>query len=384
MTEERMKAALQNKLPDAPEGYDVRIDRKLVQLTSGTKRRAGLHAKSVIVFALVLILGIATALAATNERVNAWLYDFWPEAATTLMPADTSCVKEGIRMELVSATVRDSVLTVEFTLEDLEGDRINENTEADITMDYECVEKRFDTETKKLICTWTTELDETEDRKELELEIAMLQEKKDLNVDLFPLLEKYGGLAQYVPAPTDTEKIKSDGRADKMEVIDWRNSLDIPLSEHVLLSGIGIKDGILHVQFHYPEHWRNYVRMYKDVTGDPHYDEGYDSPYRIYNYVPYECWVYLHDYDDGEEHATMHKYEKCAASWLDWGYGEEQIRMPEYDGDLNMAEWGEQFFSVGDGLAEAKTFVAEIHEAGPPILGLWEIRVPMRLVKKIN
>ena len=111
MTEKRLNEAMQANLPEAPKGFDERIDQMALDLAAGQARGVkgtrGLRTGLILAMVTVLLLGTFTAFAATNERVNTWLYEFWPEAATALMPANTSSVKEGIRLELVSAEVQD-------------------------------------------------------------------------------------------------------------------------------------------------------------------------------------------------------------------------------------------------------------------------------------
>lgn len=374
MIEERLKTAMQKNLPDPPEGFSERVDGKLIGLSSDPKHRPRFSAKLAVVFVLVLSLGIVTALAAANETVNAWLYDFWPEAATTLMPAHTSCERDGIRLALSSASVRDNVLTVEFTLEDLEGDRISEITEAEIRMIDEYVERRFDPERKQLVCTWTRELQEGELEKmeDLELEIGWLQDHTHLEVDLFPLLAQYGSSARYTAAPEDMKALAGyamHGR--EVEVLDWNNSAEVQLSEHVRLSGIGIRDGVLHVQFHYPEHNMITMRVFRDHTGDPRYDESYEGADRIYTYPPYTCWVLL---DSREANRQLLRE-------AGWGYGSEELPIPQTDMTANMPEWDEFFFTAENGLEDATSLIAEIHDYSLPIAGGWDIRIPTRLIK---
>ena len=161
MIEKRLNDAMQSNLPEAPKGFDERIDQMALDLADGQakgmKTARGLRTGLILAMVMVLLLGTFTAFAATNDRVNTWLYEFWPEAATALMPAKTSSVKEGIKLELVSAEVKGADLTMVFSLEDLEGDRIGPDTTVDAAMEWEFVESRYDAEQKKLFLTWNTE-----------------------------------------------------------------------------------------------------------------------------------------------------------------------------------------------------------------------------------
>ena len=94
MTEKRLNEAMQSNLPEAPKGFDERIDQMALDLAAGQAKGAKgtrrLRAGLILAQAAVMLLGTFTAFAATNDRVNTWLYEFWPEAATALMPAKTS------------------------------------------------------------------------------------------------------------------------------------------------------------------------------------------------------------------------------------------------------------------------------------------------------
>ena len=385
MIEERLKNAMQNKLPEAPEALNARIDQQIIRLSDGHKKEMKHthtpRAVLIIMLVLVLLLGTFTAFAATNERLNAWLYEFWPEAAITLMPSGTVYENAGIRLELVSASFDHGMLTVTFSLEDLEEDRISENTVADVTMEWESVKTRYDAIQKKLFLTWTTEYEEHEKENEgdYELEIALLHNRKNLTVDLLPLLREYGNQARTISIRK--EDIDPDNPISENElVLDYINGLDVPLSDYVMLSGIGITDdGVLRVQFHYPVHHVEYVRIYKE--NDPRY-ESLESPYRIYLYSPYDCWAYLYDSDetDLENLPSMKKYGYSTP--LVWGSHDEMSEFPEYQGKLSTPEWAEfRFRDLPAELTEAQTLIAEIQEEDPPIIGLWTIKIPKRYIK---
>ena len=86
---------------------------------------------------VLLIVCVATAVAgAVNEDFNDWLYRLWPEAAMKLMPIDVSCEKEGIKMSLINAVAEDNEVYLTFSMQDLEGDRIN--AYSNLYMDIRC------------------------------------------------------------------------------------------------------------------------------------------------------------------------------------------------------------------------------------------------------
>ena len=389
MTEKRLNEAMQANLPEAPKGFDERIDQMALDLAAGQAKGAkgtrGLRTGLILAMVTVLLLGTFTAFAATNERVNTWLYEFWPEAATALMPANTSSVKEGIRLELVSAEVQDGELTMVFSLEDLEGDRIGPETTVDAAMEWELVESRYDAEQKKLILTWKTEYEYYQDQDVFELEVALLTNVHEYRIDLQPYLKEYGSQAKLIsireedidPKETKLEADMLKGR----KVLDYVNGLEIPLTDYVMLSGIGVaEDGVLHVQFHYPVHHLEFVRIFKDTNDPRDLDEG---PYRVYSYSPYDPWVYLYDTDDPDQEnlSSMGKYGY--GTYFGWGIWSEESPFPEWGDAVGQCEWQEFWFTTPPAeMTEEQTLEAVIVEQDPPIIGMWTIEIPERLIKK--
>lgn len=390
MIEERIKKAMQENLPEAPEGFDVQIDHTALSLVSGqakgTKPVRGMRIGLILHLVLVLLLGTFTAFAATNDRVNTWLYEFWPEAATALMPMKTISVKEGIQLELVSAEVKNNNLTMVFSLEDLKGDRIGPDTTVDAAVEWEFMESRYDAEQKKLFLTWNTAYEYYQNHDVFELEIAMLTNSHEYHIDLRPYLKEYGEHARLIPIreeDIDPQEKKPDiDQLKSRKVLDYLNGLEIPLTEYVMLSGIGIgEDGILRVQYHFPIHRREFVRIFKD-TGNPQDPD--ESPYRIYSYSPYDPWVYLYDTDDQDQEnlPSMQKYGyRVPVGWGHWS--SDKSPFPEWSDPIGQYEWMEFCFTVPPSdMTENQTLEAVIIEQDPPIIGMWTIRIPNRLIRK--
>lgn len=315
----------------------------------------------------------------TPHEPAEWLYDYQPEKPSKLTEENRSCEKDGIRLELVSSSVKDGMMNVVFSLEDTEGERINENTEADITLDGEYVELRYDAEQKKLFLTWSTEAEYAEqENQNYELEIVMLRNHRDIQVDLLPLLEQYGSQAKLIHVRE--EDCDEDGSKLKSElVLDYTNSLDIPLSEYVKLSGIGVEDGVLRVQFHYPKHHYWIAQIFKDA--DSRTDEWAQGPYRTCFIPPYECYAYLYEANEHDEGKLLREdvYGPLGIAWgSPDGNEEEDIRA--FGQSYNIYEWNEFRFDMGSGLTETQKLTAEIHEEDPPIIGIWDIHVPAGMV----
>ena len=159
------------------------------------------------------------------------------------------------------------------------------------------------------------------------------------------------------------------------------NGLEIPLTDYVMLSGIGVaEDGVLHVQFHYPVHHLEFVRIFKDTNDPRDLDEG---PYRVYSYSPYDPWVYLYDTDDPDQEnlSSMGKYGY--GTYFGWGIWSEESPFPEWGDAVGQCEWQEFWFTTPPAeMTEEQTLEAVIVEQDPPIIGMWTIEIPERLIKK--
>ena len=387
MIEERMKNAMQENLPEAPAGFDARVDQLALDLAAGQakgiQKTRGLRMGLILAMVMVLLLGTFTAFAATNERVNTWLYEFWPEAATTLMPAQTKVVKEGIRLELLSAKVEDDELIVKFSLKDLEGDRINAGTTVDPSEDWRMVFGEYNDYDKVWTLTWAADYSTFEGRGMAELDLYMLHNRRSYQIDLQPYLKEYGDKATLIPIREEDIDPKDAAELKGEKVLDYVNGLEIPLTEYVMLSGIGVaEDGALHVQYHFPVHHREFVRIFKD-SDDPR-DELYEGPHRVYSYSPYDPWVYLYDTDDPDEESlpSMRKYGYgLPVCWGIWS--EEESTVPEWQGEVGQSEWMEfRFTTPPEEMTEDQTLIADITEEDPPIIGLWTIQIPDRMIKK--
>ena len=77
MTEQKLRAMMQRSAEEPSEGFDERIAFQLMNLTRKEEPRMKRSASIIVVFALVLALGMSTALAAVNDdsgHRQRWLY----------------------------------------------------------------------------------------------------------------------------------------------------------------------------------------------------------------------------------------------------------------------------------------------------------------------
>lgn len=78
---------------------------------------------------LILCLGGFSALAASDEATYQFLYQLSPRLAQSLKPVREACEDQGIRMEVVSVKLSDNTADIVVSLQDMEGDRLDETTD---------------------------------------------------------------------------------------------------------------------------------------------------------------------------------------------------------------------------------------------------------------
>ena len=337
------------------------------------------------ILAMILLLACAaTAIAgAVNENFNAWLYRIWPEAATTLMPVNMSCESGGVRMEVISAVSDGLELYITYSMEDLEGDRLNiENSPVMYVDPSDCYmwENSFeqplrDEATGKIIFgehfTYHGNIS-SEDVLHAHIH-SFTSFEGPVDVDLFPYLEQYGSQVKTMAVPEDAQIL---WRADdyeqpdwsdppgpipaSMQVLDTGSSLEIPLADTVYLSGIGMVDGLLHVQLHYVNHQKTVVGEYLDTIVTR----------------PDEVSYVLRDKDSGYWYNEWYQDPEKLPNRIDTlGWGTQ----PD---DPDTPEWAEIIFTADAAELDpdAQDFLIEIYRR-IPILGNWNVEIPVRLIR---
>ena len=95
--------------------------------------RRGKTLRPVAVTAVLLAIVILAmpVMAAHVPAVGELMYQVAPEMAVRFRPILESCVEDGIRMEVVAASVHGATAEVYISFEDLEGDRIDEDLRTD-------------------------------------------------------------------------------------------------------------------------------------------------------------------------------------------------------------------------------------------------------------
>ena len=90
-------------------------------------RRSVRFRAAAVAAALALLVAAVPVMAAYVPPVSELMYQVSPEMAARFTPVQESCTVDGIRMEVVSASVHGATAEVCISFEDLQGDRIGEN-----------------------------------------------------------------------------------------------------------------------------------------------------------------------------------------------------------------------------------------------------------------
>ena len=314
---------------------------------------------AVIAIALVIVL-MATALAAaTNDTVNDLVYRVWPDLALTLKPVNLACTDQGIKVEVVSAVAGNNEIVITYTVQDLLGNRLGTGGAAFGDIDTDILETpdpsmeevegegegiaNFNAEEGKIIgaakMIWNTNGVAEGDYITFSLHSVDPGREILSSFDPRPYLAQAGTQIRTSPLPEtlwDVDGPYSYDRRfpDDFHVIDWTNGLEIPLEDSVTLSGVGYFDGRLHIQVH---------------NTNP------DSP-----------WLYSLDLRNNN---PLPAYSDGSyVSSLSWG------------GSGSSPDWVETFAPVSQDFLENADLTAVLIKYMPPINGLWEIKIPARMI----
>ena len=374
MLQQEVQNALREERPVPPKGFEARSDAQLLRLTAEKKTVQRKPRVAVVLVALLLVLGIATGLAATVESINEKLYTYWPELAEALMPVNADCESLGIRMEVESAVVKDNKAMVTFSMQDLEGDRLNEYSYADFDEFSFPLENTknpgisstslllsYDAEAKK--ATFVQEIEYDQPIKTGEYEVSLhipFVDLKDMVVeDLHPILETHGETPAVLPASQADVRmiwgfnIEIPEMPEDLKVLDYTRNPEIRIQDHVAISGIGWIDGQLHVQIHYIDNG-----MIRNKAGTVFY-----PPVRV------------------------HILTQLADGWSPWRrYADrlqEMVFCVRMGGDEDQPEWEEYIFPCSPAEIQEGTLEAQItlNDTVKTLDGFWTVDVPLQMIQ---
>ena len=290
------------------------------------------------------------------------LREVHPEIAEELRPVNLECTKQGIRMEIVSALVKGRSSWILWTMQDLEGDRINE-TSANIfnhpnnigeASDYIYCYRTYNAEEKRLTVLEEIRYDtmnEPEDGLYL-LGADGVYIHEDETVDLKPMLERYRYTAEGVDPPEDAwpyhNGIQGDPVPQDLKVLDFENPVNVPLTGkgNLLLTGIGWINGELHVQIH---------------EADP---------------------AFCETHDDGI--SMIRKNSVGISNCSGDGTPFEQSGDSPYAGNGPEGRWDEWLEFVSGSAPEDEetmTLTAELSYTTRTVRGTWEFRIPVSAIR---
>ena len=105
---------------------------------------------------LVAVMLATPAMAANVPAVSDWLYRVSPEMAERFTPIRESCTRNGIKMEVVSASIHGATAEVCISFTDMEGTRLNQNSMPEL------LETRFLGRLANMSGTWGSGINEKE------------------------------------------------------------------------------------------------------------------------------------------------------------------------------------------------------------------------------
>ena len=229
----------------------------------------------IILVVILLVIGSLTTLAAGLEEVNELLYRFWPEAARALRPVNLSAEQGGIRMDVISATMNNERLLITYSLTDLEGNRLNDNTKCSTYLDipspvdeYYGYDRLISYDPEKRQALFGSFLryrdfaSDISDDNTITLMLTGITVSESYSRELLSLMDGQEYKVDPVSCPeklfkTGTVVLDDESARNPKElpkILNPENSLGIPVIDGIELSGIGWVDGMLHIQLHIPDY----------------------------------------------------------------------------------------------------------------------------------
>ena len=286
-----------------------------------------------------------------------------PELAGRLAPLNLSCESEGIRMEVTAGAIAENKALFIITLQDLEGGRLAFNSSETFDTDsmvfsgleYQMI--RYDEEERKKTYLFSIEYNSPEGiitDSAVPLRLACVELRKQETLDIQDMFAEYGSSAAFVDVPELRDLFIKNDDPDNPEfytaqdytdmgirALDYTHPLSVRLHDRVELSGIGVDNGMLHVQLHYVNN------DYELLAGN------------IYH-VPVGAYVRF------LRNGTIVFPNDGTPDWMAWKAGGEEF---------------EDYFTPWD---PEKTDIPKIEvtftETGDVITGDWEVRVPLEPV----
>lgn len=236
--------------------------------TPKIKRKPSVLKLSLVAVIITLCMALIVPTFATYvAHPDEFLYAVFPSIAQKLKPVQMSCTDNGIKLEVISANVTDSEAQVYVSLQDLEGDRVDETTDLfdsyDIRRPFDstatCSMIRFDEETG--IATFLIQIEWNNTRKVMGSKVTFSlreflshKQKHEGYLDSIALSE----VRDAEETVTNVE-IRGASYLDEEQELLTENSeylkpcdkgvVEYP-TDGVKITGIGYIDGKLHIQMY--------------------------------------------------------------------------------------------------------------------------------------
>ena len=308
-----------------------------------------------IAAAVVLLTAATGALAAVNEDINALLYRVWPWASQALKPVNLSCEDQGIRMEVVSASLQGQEAFVTLTMQDVTGGRLDGTADLfdseTLHLPYDgsgtCTLLDYDEETRTAsFAVYMRFSEQPSETDKVTFSVSrILTGKRETTVDLTPLLGKIEE-AETVPVPNSIRG-GSVGDADSLSdigILNPENSLEISVTEGVTLTGAGMAGGVLHVQIRYDDIYHTDNHGFLTLT-------------------------------DTKGNEYGHGELPNGVSTVSW-FGRET------NGIVYSDSWQEYFFTEYPENLEELVLTGEFTTADPAMEGDWQVTFPLESIRE--
>jgi len=295
-----IEKTLQAHCPEPPKGFAERMDNKAISLIQKKHAQKTNKGKSrfrlpVLAVAAVLVLCFVTAASrdliirpdeirareTTTPLVTALsegkgeategeglsqeaieeLESKYPGLINELKPVNLNSEQQGVRLDLISALIKDQDLYMLYTIQDLEGERVGDDLRIFYDDNFSSGDGRqnilrldYDEANHKGAYLRKCEMNRAaRSTDQVRMSFQDLGTSEYFYIDLNPLLEQYGKPAEGVALPEDLS-VQSDNPdiiSDMYSsVLDYTQPLDESLCGPVKLTGIGWIDNKLHVQTH--------------------------------------------------------------------------------------------------------------------------------------
>ena len=191
-----------------------------------------------------------------------------PHSADSLKPIGLTAEDQGLRIQLISGVINGQDAWIVYSLEEPEGKWLNEETKsalypgihvsaksyADIWSGLSLLENYPE---HKLVQAWQFRFTRPEDvpsaEDTLRIDFTGVASEVFRNVEIPESLVQEAVPVEGVDLPEHVSQkyFSADAPAKPEKVLDYTRPLDIPLTDNIVLTGIGWIDNLLHVQVHH-------------------------------------------------------------------------------------------------------------------------------------